>query len=360
MKKQILFIDIGEESSKHFTLFLEKQGYEINSLSVESYLESDCFTTGCNTVVILHTDSLKKPFYDCINKINAKYPRTFPIILSDHAVDVYPSELKSLSIFGIIPVSEMGKELPLAIENLAIINDRVTNSLNNMQLDAVMSGFQQGASRLLHDLNSPITALSNTVEMMDFSEIASERHIKLLNGSIERLQEMTQNWHSYLFGNPSPETAVNILLPLCDAISLIHFANPKVNLATVPKSLHPDNSSPCHEILIRGNFFGLLQIFHHVIINAYEAIEDSAFPVVTIQLEEDDNNINIFFEDNGPGVKEEIKDNLWKDFIRGKEEPHWGMGLGIVRYLLMFHRGSISLDNGELGGARFKLSFRKT
>jgi signal transduction histidine kinase len=59
--------------------------------------------------------------------------------------------------------------------------------------------------------------------------------------------------------------------------------------------------------------------------------------------------------DNGPGVPEEIRENLFEPFATTKSVG-MGLGLAISRAILSAHGGLIWCDSGSTGGAVFSFS----
>jgi C4-dicarboxylate-specific signal transduction histidine kinase len=59
-------------------------------------------------------------------------------------------------------------------------------------------------------------------------------------------------------------------------------------------------------------------------------------------------------EDNGPGIAEEIRDTLFEPFTTTKDVGEGtGLGLAVCRGLVEAAGGSIRVDAGAEGGARF-------
>jgi|GEM_PF-4923914 len=349
----IHIIHDGNDIPPFFLTHLEQSEIPYTVSRFDEY--SDVFDTSKLSVAILFIPQLSEKQVYKIHDMDINFPALYQIIVSDSS----PDEIKHLIILS----NDAAKNtLPGTLDYLIKKMAARENYGNAKNIESIKTGFQQGASRLLHDVNSPLTAFYNTLEMMEISpnrEKNYEKHQNILKNSVTRLREITGEWQAYLFDSPTKETAVNLLEPLKDVISYHQFLKPNVNFATAPESLNPKSYAELPEFLIRGNYFSLFQIFSHVIQNAIEAVEENEFPVVTVQLEELDNSFDILVDDNGNGINEDIRDTLWKDFIGDKEKPHWGLGMGMTRYLLMFHRGGISHADSKLGGACFRLSFHK-
>ena len=60
-------------------------------------------------------------------------------------------------------------------------------------------------------------------------------------------------------------------------------------------------------------------------------------------------------EDDGPGIPDEIRPRLFERFVRGRGDGGGGSGLGlsIVRAVATSHGGTVAIERGDLGGARF-------
>ena len=69
--------------------------------------------------------------------------------------------------------------------------------------------------------------------------------------------------------------------------------------------------------------------------------------------------IDIWVEDNGPGLPRGREEEIFKKFERGQKEsstPGVGLGLTICRAIVEVHRGAIHAENRAGGGARFIFS----
>ncbi len=60
-------------------------------------------------------------------------------------------------------------------------------------------------------------------------------------------------------------------------------------------------------------------------------------------------------EDDGPGIPDDLRPRLFERFVRGRGDGGGGSGLGlaIVRAVATSHGGTVTIERGDLGGARF-------
>ncbi|KGJ99611.1 ATP-binding protein [Thalassotalea sp. ND16A] len=84
--------------------------------------------------------------------------------------------------------------------------------------------------------------------------------------------------------------------------------------------------------------------------------------VVRVTLAADSGQCTIIVEDNGKGVEESFKEIIFDAFsryesCRGKDTGGFGIGLAIVNKIMLWHNGSARVENSELGGAKFILSW---
>ena len=92
-----------------------------------------------------------------------------------------------------------------------------------------------------------------------------------------------------------------------------------------------------------------------LLLNAGEAV----YPSGLIKLDIDSEILEIIVEDNGPGIDDKDKDKLFEPFFTTKTK---GTGLGLANAYanIEAHGGTITVDSGPLGGARFMIAFPST
>jgi two-component system sensor histidine kinase PrrB len=74
---------------------------------------------------------------------------------------------------------------------------------------------------------------------------------------------------------------------------------------------------------------------------------------------EDDGSVFIAVSDNGNGVSEADRDVIFSMFKRGSAASRAegsGIGLAFVHRVVSNHGGTVTVDRGPLGGARFVIT----
>jgi two-component system NtrC family sensor kinase len=106
---------------------------------------------------------------------------------------------------------------------------------------------------------------------------------------------------------------------------------------------------------IKGNFANLGQVALNIILNAFQAVDPKSGKII-LSTYHDDMKKQVVFEcaDNGPGISESIIRDIFKPFYTTKNVGQGtGLGLYMCHEIIAKHKGSISLEVSESGGAKF-------
>jgi two-component system sensor histidine kinase KdpD len=97
-------------------------------------------------------------------------------------------------------------------------------------------------------------------------------------------------------------------------------------------------------------------LFEQVLINLIDNALKHGTPPIEISAHARGAAIEIEVHDHGPGVPAGIGTRLFEKFVRASNAPGAGLGLAVVRAIVVAHGGSVSVDNGPRGGARFRVT----
>ena len=99
------------------------------------------------------------------------------------------------------------------------------------------------------------------------------------------------------------------------------------------------------------------QVLINLILNAVEACEKISNPEVRIFAEQKlDGKIHVKVSDNGPGIPEEIMENIFVPFYTTKKEGS-GIGLSLSKQIMTLHGGKIQISQNEKRGTTIHLIF---
>lgn len=101
----------------------------------------------------------------------------------------------------------------------------------------------------------------------------------------------------------------------------------------------------------------LFQLWSNIIKNAIEAMDDQNEKYIGIFAKVEENKLYVIFENNGPQIPNEVKENMFKKFYTTKEKKSGsGLGLSIVNNILTDHNAYIDVYSDE-EITRFTVSF---
>ena len=191
---------------------------------------------------------------------------------------------------------------------------------------------------LSHDLRTPLTRMKLQIACMPQSEDLSE-----LKNDIEHMQHMLE-----IFLNYARSQAHEDLRP----IDLFVFFNAfKKEFPSVEILGAEELTLYARPVLFRRCFVNLLS-------NA----ERFAKKRITLHIIQKSNMISFALDDDGPGIPEKERENIFRPFYRldsarNLDHPGVGLGLSIVRDIVQLHGGVVTLHDSPLGGLRVIISF---
>jgi two-component system sensor histidine kinase PilS (NtrC family) len=145
-----------------------------------------------------------------------------------------------------------------------------------------------------------------------------------------------------LYARPgSPKIAAVDVSAVLDELALLAAGDPRFAGIEIRRAYPPGVSMP----LDRQQLY---QAMLNLVINGAEAMPDGG--VLTIGLGPGEREI--FVEDSGPGIPENIRNRIFNPFFTTKDHGT-GLGLATVHAIVEAHGGSVSVAAGSRGGARF-------
>ena len=241
-----------------------------------------------------------------------------------------------------------GKALPLAPRGTqsgyVVVFDDVTRVLQ-AQRDAAWA---EVARRLAHEIKNPLTPIQLSAERLHMKLAPKlnesdagmlDRSTQTIVNQVAALKRMVDAFSQYA---RAPEPLMREL----DLNSLVH------EVLTLYESLGSSIKLDLAAALPRivGDAAQLRQVIHNLLLNAQDALSDTAQQRITVTSTLADGAIRFSVTDNGGGFPEHLMKRAFEPYVTTKPRGT-GLGLVIVKKIVEEHGGSVAISNIEPHGA---------
>ena len=177
-----------------------------------------------------------------------------------------------------------------------------------------------------------------TNKMADDIRTSSDR-ISTLVGAVKNFTFMDKN---------SDRQLTDIHVGIRNTLTMLNYKLRKGNINVIENY---DNSIPQIKI-----FPGEMnQVWTNIIDNAIDAMEVNGKGNLTITTTHDDRFLKVTIKDDGPGIPEDIKQNIFAPFFTTKEMGKGsGLGLDVVSRIMMQHNGEVKVKSAP-GATEFEI-----
>jgi len=263
-----------------------------------------------------------------------------------------PSE--KVEKIGNLIVEKINSEPPaLTMMQKSAVEDDINDWLYNNHLQdldpegLVERGFNIGELNVFKECSTPahlpvllewVTNYLVTNKMAEDIRTSSDR-ISALVGAVKNFTFMDKD---------ATRQLTDIHSGIRNTLTMLNYKLRKGNISVVENY---DDSIP--EI---NAFPGELnQVWTNVIDNAIDAMEVNGKGVLTITTTHDARFVKIYIKDDGPGIPENIKENIFAPFFTTKEMGKGtGLGLDVVSRIMLQHNGEVKVKS-EPGATEFEI-----
>jgi C4-dicarboxylate-specific signal transduction histidine kinase len=210
------------------------------------------------------------------------------------------------------------------------------------------------AAALAHELNQPLTAVVNSVNtakrllargnranLLIAREVTGEASEQALRASaiIHGLRQLVDR--------SMTKRTVEVLATLIEEAGALVLSS----IAPVAVRLRFEFDDNARRVSV--NRVQIQQVIVNLIRNAVEAMADQEPREITLTTSAlDDETIEIAVADIGPGIPDELADQLFKPFVSSKHDG-MGLGLSISRSIIEAHNGQLIVAPNPGGGTIF-------
>jgi len=240
------------------------------------------------------------------------------------------------------------------VAELTMAFDGMRKSLQKSQQDLLhaerLATIGRMASSISHDLRHPLTTILSYAEYQSENDLESSQRKALyeeIRNSVSGMAELISSLLEFSKGQESLRLTHGNLREALERTlhSICHcpeFRRVKITLAS--------------EGAAEGwfDFKKLERAFYNLLQNACEAVPAESGQVHVVARRRD-NRVEVLVSDNGPGIPEEIRDEIFHPFVTHGKETGTGLGLAVVQKIVGDHGGQVEVEATGKTGTTFKL-----
>ncbi len=245
---------------------------------------------------------------------------------------------------------------------ISIVRD-ITQRLKNEKENEILRQKAEMASRLAtvgemaagiaHEINNPLTGVIGFSELLLEEDLPPDvkDQLKIIAEGSNRVKGIVKRMLTFARQDGSHKNLLDIHDLLDSTLELRNYV-----LETAGIEVVKNYASGIPRIFADAS--QMQQVFMNIIVNAEQGIKKSqAQGTLTITTMLDSKFLSISFEDNGPGMTEEVISKIFNPFFTTKDPGEGtGLGLSLANSIILEHGGTIDIQSIPGKGSKFTVN----
>jgi len=365
---QELLKELSKNDNQHLVQSLE-QGSE-NYQSSYSYLKSDTF----ETIAIVHLPYIAddgfmaKELNENLMRMSLLYGVMLLISIGiAYALSQYitrslqsiSQRLTSTQLLGqnqkIEVASNVSSEIIRLVEAYNNMIDALEKSAVQLAQGEREAAWREMAKQVAHEIKNPLTPMRLSVQSFErkFDPQDPDIRNKISEFSATLIQQIdTMSDIASAFATYAKLPEQNIV-----AVELTETIRRTVEVFDAPFIKF---SGPDHGVTLNFDKNQLNRIVTNLIKNSLQSLQQNhtVNPEINISLDDNDSWVILRIQDNGPGISKELRRHVFEPKFTTKTKG-MGLGLAMVKTIVLSYGGSIEIFEPEGGGVGFVMQFPK-
>ncbi|MDQ0230325.1 signal transduction histidine kinase [Metabacillus malikii] len=209
---------------------------------------------------------------------------------------------------------------------------------------------------LSHDLKTPITSIYGFSKLLYEENIKVDNQRKYLKYIHDKSVYLNELIHDLFELAHLDEKAVVLRKQAINVTDWLRQIMIEMYTDIEDKGMNLEINIPEEIIDLHVDAMKMKRVMTNILNNSIKH-NDSGI-TIRVECKKDHDKVIIKISDNGAGIDEAIKDNLFDDFIMGHEntKDSSGLGLAISKKIVNLHNGSIILEEDEEKHTTFKIT----
>ncbi|MFT8321703.1 MAG: HAMP domain-containing sensor histidine kinase [Bacillus sp. (in: firmicutes)] len=226
-------------------------------------------------------------------------------------------------------------------------------------IDALENRRRQFMSDVSHEMRTPLTTISGVIEGLNNNMIPEQekgKGLHLVSQETKRLIRLVNENLDYDKIRSNQIVLTKEMIQLQEVLEIIQeqlYTQAEEKRIKIDVAVEDD-------VVIFADYDRLVQIIINITKNSIQFTENG---FIWLRGRMEGNNTIIEIEDTGIGIEAEEIENIWKRFYKADisrtNTPYgeFGLGLSIVRQLVQFHHGTITVKSEKGKGTIFTILF---
>ncbi|MDH3942667.1 MAG: response regulator [Anaerolineae bacterium] len=255
-----------------------------------------------------------------------------------------------VDLFGIL-----ARQALAALENARLYGElrayvhQVEDSQRALAQAEKMAAVGRLTASIAHEVNNPLQSVRNCLHLAEREELSEkerEDYYLLAKEELERLMQTVRRMLD--FYRPGAIEREQVMVG-----EIVERVLKLLGKQLEQQNVRVESSFPSDIPALTVASNQIQQVFFNLILNAMDVLPDGG--VITINAKNIDDRLEIYFQDDGPGVQDEKAQEIFEPFVSTREDGS-GLGLSVSYGILTAHGGSLDLLPGNGKGACFRVT----
>jgi signal transduction histidine kinase/CheY-like chemotaxis protein len=248
----------------------------------------------------------------------------------------------------------LARQAVIAMENASLYADlrnyvkQVEDSQEALLRAEKMAAAGRLTASIAHEVNNPLQSVQNCLHLAGREDVPPEKrkeYFDLAKNELDRLMKTMQRMLDFYRPGAVKVEQVDVLELLNHVLSLTSQQLGQRHIEI--KSELPDSMPAIYAVSSQ-----IQQIFFNLILNSFDAMP--AGGDLKISARAVDHGVEVIFQDSGPGIPEDRRNNIFEPFFSTKDGGT-GLGLTVSYNIVTAHGGTLDLLDEREPGACFRL-----
>lgn len=201
-----------------------------------------------------------------------------------------------------------------------------------------LSMIGETASAVAHSMRNPLASIRVCAELTLTDDLEGARESALdIISETDRLDRWTRELLQFSSTSAEDTELVN-MNNLIQSVLREHQT--EINRRNIRVHMNMADE----ELYVQGHFTPIFQVLANLVMNSLEAMEEGGELIITAHRHPKNRFIEIAVCDDGPGIKKELKDRLFRPFTTSKTKGT-GLGLALSRHLVEHYDGTLEIES---------------